>query len=165
MSCFKLLRWPLPPYILDLNLEFRHLRNDGRPHPRRLLDALDHFHLPTIGADEKKDIQDLATRGAPFTAEEMAALQAYCASDTAALARLLPAMAPHIDLLYALVRGRFTGCVAEIEHVGVPIDRRLFDILREHWGEIRDVFTGNIRRYWDLFTDGKFTRAKFQRFI
>jgi hypothetical protein len=165
MSCFKVLQWPIPPYILDLNLEYRHLRNDGRPHPRRLLDALDHFHLPTMGADEKKDMQDLATRGAPFTAEEMAALQAYCASDTAALARLLPAMAPHINLLYALVRGRFTGCVAEMEHVGVPIDHRLLGILRERWGEIRDVFIGNIQRYWDLFTDGKLTRAKFQRFI
>jgi DNA polymerase I len=165
MSCFKVLQWPIPPYIVDLNLEYRHLRNDGRPHPRRLLDALDHFHLPTMGADEKKDMQDLATRGAPFTAEEMAALQAYCASDTIALARLLPAMAPHIDLLYALVRGRFTGCVAEMEHVGVPVDRRLLNILRERWGEIRDVFIGNIQRYWDLFTDGKLTRAKFQRFI
>lgn len=165
MSCFKVLGWPIPPYILDLNLEYRHLRNDGRPHPRALINALDHFHLPTIGAEEKEDMRALAIRGAPFTAAEMRALQEYCASDTAALARLLPAMAPHIDLLYALVRGRFTGCVAEMEHVGIPVDQVLLGVLRERWGEIRDVFVGNIQRYWDLFTEGKLTRAKFQRFI
>ena len=165
MSCFKALDWPIPPYILDLNLEYRLLRNDGRPHPRNLLAALDHFHLPTIGADEKKEMQELAIRGAPFTSDEMHALQDYCASDTAALARLLPAMAPHIDLLYALVRGRFTGCVAEMEHLGVPIDLEMLSVLRTRWGDIRDVFVGNIQRYWDLFVDGKLNRTKFQRFI
>jgi DNA polymerase I len=165
MSCFKVLGWPIPPYILDLNIEYRHFRNDGRQHPRRLIHALDHFNLPTIGADEKDDMIALATRGAPFTAAEMHALQDYCASDTAALARLLPVMAPHIDLLYALVRGRFTGCVAEMEHVGIPIDLELLTVLRERWGDIRNVFVGNIQRYWDLFDDGKLNRAKFQRYI
>jgi DNA polymerase I len=165
MSCFKVLDWPIPPYILDLNIEYRLLRNDGRPHPRSLLAALDHFHLPTIGADEKEELRALVIRGAPFTPDEMHALQEYCASDTAALARLLPAMAPHLDLLYALVRGRFTGCVAEMEHVGVPIDMALLEVLRERWGEIRDVFVGNIQHYWDLFTDGKLKTAKFQKFI
>jgi DNA polymerase I len=165
MSCFTALQWPIPRYILDLNIEYRLFRNDGAPHPRRLLDAMHYFNLPTIGADEKQEMVDLATRGGPFTPAEMHALQDYCASDTAALARLLPAMAPHIDLLYGLVRGRFTGCVGEMEHLGVPIDTEMLAWLREHWDEIRGLFIDDIQRQWDLFDAGKLKRDKFQRYI
>jgi DNA polymerase I len=165
MSCFKALQWPIPHYILDLNIEYRLFRNDGAPHPRRLLDAMHYFNLPTIGADEKQEMVDLATRGRPFTPTEMRALQDYCASDTAALARLLPAMASHIDLLYALVRGRFTGCVGEMEHLGIPIDTDMLVWLREHWEDIRGLFIDDIQQQWDLFDAGKLKRDKFQRYI
>jgi DNA polymerase I len=49
MSCFAALHWPIPRYILDLNIEYRHYRNDGVQHSHKLLDAMHYFGLPTIG--------------------------------------------------------------------------------------------------------------------
>jgi DNA polymerase-1 len=164
MSCFAALGWPLPKYILDLNIEFIHYHNDGRPHPRRLIDALDDFDLPHIDAEDKEDMRQLAMRG-DLTADEMHALQAYCATDTEALALLLPAIAPHIDLLYALVRGRFTGCVGRMEHVGVPYDAEVLDRLRDHWQEVKQIFIDSMQREWDLFADGKLRRHKFKAYV
>jgi DNA polymerase-1 len=164
MACFAALEWPIPRYILDLNIEYILLHNDGFRHPRKLLDALDYFHLPHIDAEDKEEMRAIAMRGQP-TAEEMQALQAYCATDTEALSYLLPAMAPHIDLRYALVRGRVTGCVGLMEHVGVPIDRRLLHRLQEHWDTIKQVFIADMQREWDLFDHGKMKRQKFQAFI
>jgi DNA polymerase I len=164
MSCFAALGWPIPEYILDLNIEYIHLHNDGLHHPRKLLNALDHFGLPRIDAEDKEDMRAIAMRGDPAP-DEMCALQAYCATDTEALAYLLPAMAPHIDLLYALVRGRFTGCVGLMEHVGVPIDGTLLCRLIEHWEVIRRVFIRNIQREWDLFDGEKLKYHKFKAYI
>jgi DNA polymerase-1 len=166
MSCFAALHWPIPRYILDLNIEYRHYRNDGGQHRHKLLDAMHYFGLPTIESHEKQEMIDLAIRGGPFTPSEMHALQDYCASDTRALQRLLPAMAPHIDLVYALVRGRFTGCVGQMEHLGVPVDLRLLHWLHEHWEGLRALFVGELQRYWDLFDDsGKLKTQKFTRYI
>ena len=70
-------------------------------------------------------MQDLAIRGGPWTSEEREALLAYCESDVLALAKLLPAMEPELDLSRAVAcRGRYMGAVARMEWAGVPIDVR-----------------------------------------
>ena len=46
----------------------------------------------------------------------------YCESDVDALARLLPAMLPRIDLPRALLRGRYMAAAAAMEYAGMPID-------------------------------------------
>ncbi len=61
-------------------------------------------------------------RGGPYTTEERRALLDYCALDAAALVKLLPAMAPKIDLPRALLRGRSMAALARMEWAGVPID-------------------------------------------
>ena len=166
MSCFQALGWPTPRYILDLNFEYRLLRNNGERHSHKLLDAMAYFGLPTIDAHEKREMINLAIRGAPFTPAEMQALQVYCGSDTLALQRLLPALAPHIDLLYALVRGRFAGCVGEMEHIGIPLDTNLLAWLHKHWAALRHLFIEDLQRSWDLFdAEEKLKRDKFQQFI
>jgi DNA polymerase-1 len=164
MSCFAALEWPMPEYIVDLHIEYIHYHNDGRYHPRKLLDALDDFGLPHIDAEDKEDMRAIAMRGHP-TSEEMRALQAYCATDTEALAYLLPAMAPHIDLIYALVRGRFTGAVGRMEHVGVPYDTALLARLHERWPDIKQVFMAKMQREWDLFDGERLRARKFQAFV
>jgi hypothetical protein len=63
-----------------------------------LLGALAHFGLDGIGAVEKDEMRDLVLRGGPWTDTERAAILDYCESDVAALARLLPAMLPTVDL-------------------------------------------------------------------
>ena len=102
--------------FLDLFTEFRNLTN-GLPTPcgRGLLGALVYFALDAMAAQEKDTMRDLAIRGGPWKPEEKAALLVYCESDVVALERLLPKMAPTLDVERALLRGRYMTAAARME--------------------------------------------------
>jgi DNA polymerase family A len=134
-SCFLSLGWQLPQRILDLYAEFRN-EISGRTPPAgrhsydpRLIGAMDYYGFDTISAAEKKEMQERIGRGHPFTSEERAAILAYCESDVVCLEKLLPAMAPTIELPYAIFRGRYSKAVAQIERAGIPTDRPSYERL------------------------------------
>jgi hypothetical protein len=84
---------------LDLYVEFRNRANGlSPPHGFGLLGALSWFGLDAMDAAEKKGMQDLASRGGPWTVEEREALLGYCESDVLGLARLLPVMDMHLGI-------------------------------------------------------------------
>jgi hypothetical protein len=138
LNCFRALGWPMPARVLDLFCEFRNLTN-GVPtiSGNGLLGALAYFGLGAIAATEKAEMRELAIRGGPFNREERAALMDYCESDVLALAKLLPAILPYIDLPRALLRGRYMAAVAAMESNGVPIDAEALNTLRAHWRTIQ----------------------------
>ena len=123
LGCHLALGWPMPARILDLFTEFRYQTN-GLPTVagRGLLGALTAYGLDTIGAVEKEEMRNLIMRGGPWSDEERDAILDYCESDVDALARLLPAMLPQVDLPRALLRGRYMAAAARMEWAGVPID-------------------------------------------
>ncbi len=123
IGCHLALGWPVPERVLDLFTEFRNHTN-GIPtvSGAGLLGALAHYGLDSIGTVEKDEMRDLILRGGPWSDAERAAILDYCESDVAALARLLPAMLPNIDLPRALLRGRYMAAAARMERNGVPID-------------------------------------------
>jgi hypothetical protein len=134
-SCFLSLGWELPTYVLDLHAEFRN-EISGRTPPigrdsfdSRLIGAMDYYGLDRISAVEKKEMQERIGRGHPFTPEERQAIVDYCESDVACLEKLFPAMAPSIELPYAVFRGRYSKAVARVERAGVPIDRESYERL------------------------------------
>ena len=139
IACHLALGWPVPERVLDLFTEFRN-RTNGVPtgNGAGLLGALAFYGLDGIGAVEKDAMRALVLRGAPWSDAERAAILAYCESDVAALARLLPAMLPDIDLPRALLRGRYMVAAARIERNGVPIDTRTLERLQRHWSDIQD---------------------------
>jgi hypothetical protein len=138
LGCHLALNWPFPVRILDLYAEFRCLTS-GLPVPcgRGLLGALAYHGLDGISTVEKEEMRQLALRGGPYTASEREALTTYCQSDVDALARLLPAMLPKIDLPRALLRGRYVAAVARMEWAGVPIDADALARLRKNWTPIK----------------------------
>ena len=69
-------------------------------------------------------------RGGPWTDDERGGILDYCEGDVDALARLLPAMLPKIDLPRALLRGRYMAAAARMEHAGVPIDQEKLALFR-----------------------------------
>ena len=75
-----------------------------------------------------------------------------------ALARLLPAMLPHIDLAHALLRGRYMRAAAAMEFTGVPIDVPTLELLRKHWVDIQDQLIAEIDTNYGVF-DGRTFRA------
>jgi DNA polymerase-1 len=146
LGCYRALGWPMPERVLDLFAEFRVHTNMAAkedqqlrtPNGASLLGALTFFGLDAMGATEKRELQEAIGTGTwrgRFTPEE---ILDYCQHDVAALERLLPVMAPQIDLPRALLRGRYMAAAAAMEHNGVPIDAETLALFREGWNGIQD---------------------------
>ena len=162
LGCHLALGWPLPIYVLDLFVEFKNLTN-GKvlPNGAGLLGALAYFRLDSIEAVEKAEMRALAIRGAPFTEKEKSDLLEYCASDVAALSKLLGRMADRIHLPQALLRGRYMRAIAMMEYNGVPIDTDTLENLRRNWDSIKLELIAEVDKNYGVF-DG--TRFKLDRF-
>jgi hypothetical protein len=138
LGCCLALGWPMPARVLDLYAEFRNLTSGlAVPCGNGLLGALTCFGLDALDVAEKEDMRRLAMRGGDYSQGERSALLDYCQGDVDALARLLPAMLPRIDLPRALLRGRYMAAAARIEWAGVPIDTQMLGRLRGGWDQIR----------------------------
>jgi DNA polymerase I len=164
ISCHLALGWPVPERVLDLFTEFRN-RTNGLPtgSGASLLGALAHFGLDSIGMTEKDDMRTLILGGGPWSHSEQAAILDYCESDVAALARLLPAMLPHIDLPRALLR--YMTAAAHVERNGVPIDTRTFKRLRRHWSDIQDQLITEIDADYGVFRGRSFKADRFTAWL
>jgi DNA polymerase I len=162
LGCHLSLGWPLPVNVLDLYVEFRNLTNGlALPCGAGLLGALAWFGLGSIEAAEKDSLRQLALRGGPWTVEEKQALLDYCETDVAALAKLLPKMAPILDVPRALLRGRSMKTAAQIEHCGVPIDTEMLALLREHWHALQEQLIAAIDADYGVFEGRTFKAARF----
>jgi DNA polymerase I len=139
LGCHRALGWPMPARILGLCAEFRD-RTSGltKPAGAGLIGASTYFGLDAMGAAEKDEMRALVMRGGPWSDDEREAILDYCQEDVEALACLLSAMLPRIDLPHALLRGRYMAAASGMEHAGVPIDVETLESLREHWSDIQD---------------------------
>jgi DNA polymerase I len=166
LGCFRALSWPKPTNILDLFTEFRD-RTNGLPTPAGagLIGALTYFGLDAIGAVEKDEMRALILRGGPWTADEREGIVNYCATDIAALERLLPAMLPRIDLPRALLRGRYMAAAAAMEWNGVPIDVPALALLREHWTNIQDELIRAIDFNYGVFDGRTFKADRWAQYL
>jgi hypothetical protein len=166
-NCFLSLGWPLPARLLDLRVEFRwHVCGRlGEPNKPSLVSALDWFGLDSIGVDEKKEMQQLAIRGGPYTDAERQALLVYCESDVNALVRLLPKMLPHIDLPRAVLRGEFVKAAAWAEHNGIPIDVPTLALFDEHWESLRLDMIHAIDADYGVYDGVHFREERFARWL
>lgn len=137
IGCHLALGWPTPSRVLDLCAEFR-CRTSGLSVGRhRLVDAMTYFGLNHIPVEEKEAMVQLALAERAYTADEQRALLDYCQSDVDALAALLPAMYPRLDIPAALFRGRYMTAAAHIERQGIPVDLETWEELQASWESIR----------------------------
>jgi DNA polymerase-1 len=166
IGCHLALGWPVPERVLDLFTEFRNHTN-GIPtvSGASLLGALAHYGLDSIGTVEKDEMRDLILRGGPWSDAERSAILDYCESDVAALARLLPAMLPHIDPPRALLRGRYMVAAARVERHGVPIDTNTLGHLKRHWSDIQDQLIAEIDTNYGVFEGRTFKADRFTAWL
>jgi DNA polymerase-1 len=168
LGVFRVLGWPMPKRILDPFVEFRNLTN-CLVHARAtgLLSALVYYGLDTIGASEKDAMRAICIRGGPFTETELRDLVDYCQDDVEALARLLVAMAPTIDLPRALLRGRYMAAVSAMEHEGVPVDVDVLALLLARWDAVRDdlIREVDVGGGYHVFEGHSINRAKFEQYL
>jgi DNA polymerase I len=166
IGCHLSLGWPVPERVLDLFPEFRgHTNGTSTVSGAGLLGALAHHGLDSIGTVEKDEMRDLILRGGTWSDAERAAILDYCESDVAALARLLPAMLPHIDLPRALLRGRYMVAAARVERHGVPIDSDTLGRLRRHWSDIQDQLIADIDTDYCVYEGRTFKADRFAAWL
>jgi hypothetical protein len=155
MGCHLALEWPMPERVLDLYVEFRCLTNGLDPYcGNGLLGALAWYGLDAMDGAEKESMRRLAMRGGPWSAYERRALLAYCERDVIALAKLLPAMLPRLDLARASLRGRYMRAAALMEWAGVPVDVEVLSRLREGWESVQDRLIESVDCRFGVF-DGR----------
>jgi DNA polymerase-1 len=163
LGCHRVLDWPMPARILDLFAEFRCLTNGlTTVAGNSLLGALAHHGLDGMGAGEKDSMRELILRGGSRSGDERRAILDYCAADVDALARLLPAMLPHLDIGRALLRGRYMAAVATMEHNGVPIDVTTLELLRQYWTDIQDELIAEIDANYGVYDGRSFRADRFE---
>jgi hypothetical protein len=81
------------------------------------------------------------------------------------LVRLLPAMAPRIDLPRALLRGRYMAAAARIERQGVPVDIDLLRRLSGSWEAIKLHLIHRIDARYRVFENGAFKHDLFSEWL
>ena len=172
LGCFFALGWPMPARILDLYVEFKARQNGSTEGGGRgLLNALHHFGLPRIGAEEKTEMRDLVMYQNAWTEAEKLAILDYCAGDTEALGCLLPALLPFIlrygdqSLGAALFRGRFMAAVARMEWAGVPIDVPLLEDIRAHWGWFKERMIAEVNPLYGVYDGTIFKNRRFGAYL
>jgi hypothetical protein len=167
LSCHLALGWPLPARVLDLYVEFRNRANGlSPPNGFGLLGALAFYGLDAMDAAEKEAMRKLAIRGGPWTSAEREALLAYCGSDVLALAKLLPAMEPELDLSRAVAcRGRYMAAVAKMEWAGVPIDIETLSRLRNSWTIIQGRLVAEVDYEFGVFDGLTFKTERWADYL
>jgi len=166
LGCFEVLGWSPPERILDLYVEFKRLTSGMKvPTGRGLLGALAYFGIASMEAAEKDGMRELALRGGEYTGEEKVALMDYCQTDVDSLAKLLPAMEPHIDLPRALLRGRYMVAVARMESAGVPIDLETFKQIQDHWDDIKLSVVGKLDAGRGIYEGTSFRTHRFAEYL
>jgi hypothetical protein len=171
-SCFIALGWPMPARCIDLFAEFTRITNgafDGKMFPS-LLAAAAHFGIVTTDADHKGAMRDLILSGGPWSGVQKRAILDYCAADVRMTAELFKAMCPAIchdraTLGGALLRGRFTCAVAQVEWNGIPIDVATLTRLQRGWEVIKLDLITDIDRDYGVFTGTTFVAARFVDYL
>ena len=170
MNCHLALGWPMPANVIDLYPEFRN-KSNGKAlvHGDGLLGALRYHDLECISTLEKDLMRDLVLRGGEYTLEEKNAIIDYCESDVLGLARLFQVMGPELlespVLERALLRGAYTQAVAKMEFLGIPIDTKTLDDLRNHWTHIQDRLIADIDSEFSVYEGRTFKQARFAQYL
>lgn len=176
MHCFLALGWQLPAHILDPYVEFRnHTNKLSRPFGSSLLGAMQAYGLSHADMAEKEEMREVAMRGAPFTDAEKRALLVYCEKDVEQLARLVRAMLPRIlqrrgrsewvNLMHALVRGRYMADVARMERTGVPVDVEQYRRITGCWEALKSRLVVEVDRDYGVFDGNVFKAARFEAYV
>ncbi|MDA3971253.1 MAG: DNA polymerase [Desulfobulbaceae bacterium] len=163
-GCFLQLGWVFPQKHLDLFTEWRWLRN-GLIHQGGLQAALNFFREPIVV--DKSEMRDLAMDNRPssdYSPEERENLMNYCLGDCLALKRLLPHVLPHIQLEYALFRGLYMSCVAQMEYRGIPIDMPAWENIAANSDSIKRQMVEELDQ-WDVYEGTTFKLDKFARLL
>ena len=167
-SCHQALGWEHPTNVLDCFTEFRNRTNNSTkkvPCGNSLIGAMIFYGLPTMTGEKKERMRELILRGGPWTSWEKEAILKYCEADVKALNQLVIAMAPDIGLDFALYRGAYSACLAEIEDRGIPIDKECFDKIQNVWPKLLEKLIMEVNKEYGCFGGSVFKQSFFEEYL
>jgi len=165
-SCHQVLGWEHPNNVFDCFTEFRSLTN-GRKVPcgNSLIGAMIFYGLPTMTGEKKDSMRKLILGGGPWKSREKEAILKYCEADVKALNQLVIAMAPDIELDFALYRGAYSACLSEIEDRGIPIDKKGFNKIRNVWPKLLEKLIMEVNKEYSCFQGSVFKQSLFAEYL
>lgn len=165
-SCHQVLGWEHPNNVFDCFTEFRSLTN-GRKVPcgNSLIGAMIFYGLPTMTGEKKDSMRELILGGGPWKSREKEAILKYCEADVRALNDLVIAMDPDIDQDFALYRGAYSACLAEIEDRGIPIDKECFDKIQNVWPKLLEKLIMEVNKEYGCFEGSVFKQSLFAKYL
>jgi hypothetical protein len=125
------------------------------PMPTRVLDLHAEFRCATAGLDLDGD----------YRLQHALAHYGLAGDGPDALAALLDAVLPQLDLPRALLRGRYTAAVARMEAVGIPLDTESLGRLRYGWDAVRDQLIERVDQQFGVFSNGKFNPQRWAAWL
>ncbi len=167
-SCHQALGWEHPTNVLDCFTEFRNRTNNSTkkvPCGNSLIGAMIFYGLPTMTGEKKERMRELILGGGPWTSWEKEAILKYCEADVKALNQLVIAMAPDIGLDFALYRGAYSACLAEIEDRGIPIDKECFDKIQNVWPKLLEKLIMEVNKEYGCFGGSVFKQSFFEEYL
>jgi DNA polymerase-1 len=161
------LRWPLPRYVLDLNVEVRTLTNGERPETFiSLHETARLLRVPYLDLEHKNAMRDIAIAGGPAVETHRQELLSYCEDDVRVMVPILERLAPRISLPHALIRGDYVKASAAIEYQGLPVNRAAYQHIQTWQQPLRERVAAQANReLGPLFDGATFRRQHFAAFI
>jgi len=166
LSCHLALGWDIPTNIIDLFCEWRVYTNSSMRQPNSLLDACNHFGIPTIDVAYKTKMRNRILDNTPYSNEEHKPILDYCNEDVVMTLALLKVMIPVIDdWNRALFRGKYMFINSLMEHTGIPIDNLYINLLKDNWDILKWELIKEINTEYDFFDGLTFKTDKFTEYL
>jgi DNA polymerase family A len=142
LTCFQVLHWPRPRHVLctyfETSAQINGLEIAGLVKKRpSLLEACDLFDIPHMEKGHKDFVRDIILNNTDYTEEQWRLIEDYNRDDVLLDIPLFAALAPNIDVLRALFRGRYAVAVADMELRGIPVDTNYLHQLQTNWQALR----------------------------
>jgi len=179
LQAMQAIGWSMPVNLFDAMAEYLLVANRTKiygqpPADPRLTGMLRHLGLFHRLADEKREMQELAIRGGPFTNQERADLLWYCETDVLALEEALPLLLRAVSrthqnweryLRRALLRGDYMKAVSEMRRRGIPMDMDLLMDLQEHRDPLLRQLIAETDRQFGIYDGTTFKQDRFAAYL
>jgi len=179
LGVFEALGWSAPANVYDCRAEFGVLANRMKipgikPVKFALAEAVMRLRVPFRWRFDKAHMQQLAVRGAPFTASEQQALVAYCLEDVEALEALLPELLRRIwkhhrnrerYLQRALFRGEYMKAITACRRTGIALDTPCVARVQDRWDDIKLALIEAVNPEYGVYEGSTFKRNRFIEYL
>ncbi|MBS7350773.1 MAG: hypothetical protein KIG95_11585, partial [Comamonas sp.] len=165
MLCFQALGWERPAHVLDLRTEFKNLTNGSNPpFGNELLGVMGSMGIPS-SCGGSKAFSRTPLRTAAQMQEARQEVLEYCEAEVRAIGLVFEGMRSRLDLDRALLRGSYAWPAAYSHALGIPVDKHLFELLRDNLQAFRTHLSESAEHDFGVYKNGSFSHERFTQYL